>query len=146
VIENELNIDGQAPDSGDFLLNSTERERAENGDHVGALSVWDRVRTKPEEAYAFFLEPHGTRLILDIDVEEIRKIPRKLRLPFDLHVFRDPLTCEQAGADGHCAVENVWSEDDQIRKKIRRALAAQSKVVGVITATSYAFWLITNHG
>lgn len=144
-IENELNIDGHAPNPGDFALSSTEKKQAEDGDenggHIGSLSVWDRGRTKPEEAYGFFKEPCVTRLILDINVEKILEIPKKLELPIDLHVFRDPLKSEKDGADGHCALENVWSNDRQIRKKIRLQLAVVSSVVGIITATSYAVWL-----
>src|SRR6266446_876047 len=130
-IENEFNTDRLVPDAGDFALSTEEEERARNGDGVGALSVWDRDLTTPEQAYAF-LTPR-TRLTLDLDVRRILEIPSKLGLPFSLHVFRDPEPRDLPGADGHCTIENVWS-DRQTRKKIRGALAALAKVTGILKA------------
>lgn len=128
-IDDEFHVDGPVPDAGDFALNSEEEDRARNGDGVGALSVWDRDLTTPEQAYAFLVP--RTRLILDLDVERILEIPSKLRLAFGLHVFRDPEARDLPGAAGHCTIENVWA-DKQTRKKIRGALAALAKVAGIL--------------
>src|SRR4051794_35821800 len=93
-------------DAGDFSLNSKERERVQNGDGIGSLSVWDGARTTPVQADAF-LDPKE-RVAFRINVALVRA------LPFDLHVFRDPLSDPKPGADGHCALEDVWRSERRL--------------------------------
>lgn len=118
--DTEFTAEHDAADSGDFLLNSQEFERVENGDGIGALSVWDRNRTTVEQACAML--PPKPRLILEMDVAGVSNAEPDM--PYEpLHVFRTPIAGESPGADGHCDIEDVWQSKAQ-NKKIRAALAA----------------------
>jgi hypothetical protein len=105
--------DGIVPDVDDFLLSTADNERVVQM-KVGSLSVWDAARTTPAEANAFL--PPRTRAVLWLGVSDVR------RLPYDLRVFREPLPENRPGAEGHCVIENVWSDDKRLRKQIRADL------------------------
>jgi hypothetical protein len=106
-------VDGIVPDVDDFLLSTADNERVQQM-KVGSLSVWDAALTTPAEANAFL--PARTRAVLWLAVSDVRS------LPYDLRVFREPLQEGQAGAEGHCVIENVWSDDKRLRKQIRADL------------------------
>jgi hypothetical protein len=36
-----------------------------------------------------------------------------------LHVCRDPLSSDKAGAGGHCLVANVYDADEKVRRSLR---------------------------
>lgn len=111
----DFSPDGVVADAGDFTLNTKERDRVENGDGIGAISVWDAHLTTPSEADAF-LEPK-TRVAFHLNVALINQ------LPFNLHVFREPLDDPRRGAAGHCALEDVWRADKRLRRQIQGRLA-----------------------
>lgn len=113
--ENDFSALEFVADASDFELNSEERERVKTGDGVGSISVWDEALTTAEQADAF-LQPK-LRIAFRIDVAEV------VSLPFDLHIFRDPLDDRRPGAIGHCALEDVWRKDKQLRQQIRGRLA-----------------------
>lgn len=102
------------PDMDDFVLSSVERQEAER-EKVAALSVFDSRKATAEQA-AEILAPKR-RVALRLDVDAIG------RLPYDLHVCSDPLKNDpRPGAGAHALIENVWSDDDEVREDIRAEL------------------------
>lgn len=106
---------GLIADAGDFTLNSKERERVDTGDGIGAISVWDFSLTTAAQADAF-LDPK-TRVSFQLNARLVRE------LPFDLHIFRDPLDDPRPGATGHCELQDVWRNDKAVRRQIQGRLA-----------------------
>jgi hypothetical protein len=100
--------DGIVPDVDEFLLSTADNERVQQM-KVGSLSVWDAALTTPAEANAFL--PPRTRAVLWLVVSDLRS------LPYELRVFREPLSVDRPGADGHCVIE-----DKRLRKQIRADL------------------------
>jgi len=117
--------DGLRPDGDDFALNSKEEERVKHGDGIGALSVWDAQLTTPGQANR---QPKS-RIVLELDVVAIRD------LTHDLHVWREPEDADWEGADGHCALQNVWGATKRARKEIRGDLVNISQVRGIVDAS-----------
>lgn len=106
---------GLLADAGDFALNTKERERVTNGDGIGSISVWDSRSTTAEQADAF-LDPKR-RVWFQLNAQLIRA------LPFDLHVYREPLDDPKPGADGHCGLQDVWRPGKTLRRQIQGRLA-----------------------
>jgi hypothetical protein len=117
---------GPVPDTDDFGLSELEKIDAQKLGGKGSLSVWDASITTPEEANAFLESPQKTRIVLDLEVKQIRE------LPHNLHIFREAEEKELPGRDGHCVIENVWSVDKRIRKAIQSDLVTVSRVRGTV--------------
>ncbi len=112
------------PDAGDFALSTEEKKRVDEVDGIGAISVWDRARTTPEQAAAIL--PKKSRLILDLRVEDI------LGTKLSLKVLRTKSNSALPGNDGHCDIQDIWQGSRGKAQQIRSALAAKAKVVGKI--------------
>jgi len=110
-----------APLPGDFRLTDTECQEAEDNDGIGGLSVWDSIRTKPNEARDM-LPSRRRRIVFQLSVGAIGKIP-----DHNLHVCRDPLPEDKPGADGHCLIANAYSRDEIVRRSIRASIVRAAK-------------------
>lgn len=97
----------------DFDLGSDETAEARK-QHFASLSVWDEARTTVDQAREF-ISPER-RLPLWLSVADIRA------LQHDLKVVRAPHAKELPGREGHCDIQNVWSDDKLTRRKIRADL------------------------
>jgi hypothetical protein len=117
----EFDSDGLKAHSGDFKVSSTELARLEEGDGIGAISVWDSAHTTHAEACAILTQK--PRLILKLEV------PRITDLRLDLMVFRTPKPEPPPGNRGHCDLEDVWQGTEKRSKRIRDMLAAIAETV-----------------
>lgn len=115
---------GLAPDTDDFGLSDEEKAVAQQPGGTGSLSVWDAELTTPVQAHAFLGSPEKTRIVLELQAQDIRS------LPHDLHIFKEPETRPLPGREGHCVVEDVWSPDKRKRKAIQSDLVSKSQVRG----------------
>jgi hypothetical protein len=115
------------PDRDDFGLSDAEKAEAQQPSGCGALSVWDVELTAPEQASRFLDKPKA-RIVLTLEV------PRILALTHDLHIVRKPEERPLPGADGHCLLQDVWSNDRRIRQAIQSDLVNLSKPIGTVTA------------
>ena len=116
--------DRRVPLPDDFNLGSDETGKAKR-DNFAQLSVWDETRTTVDQARAF-LSPFY-RMAFWLSVDEIRQILQSGTGDECLRVFREPATRPLPGADGHCAIENVWSSKSDF-KRIRADLISIAKV------------------
>jgi hypothetical protein len=122
---------GWVPDVDDFSLSSTEREETQRLGGIGSLSVWDDQLIAPEGANTFLPMPTKTRIVLDLEVTEIRALVHKL------HVYRQPADKPLPGREAHCVVENAWSEEKRIRREIQSDLVNISRVRGCVRGTVF---------
>jgi len=105
-------------ESGDFALNSAEREDVKAG-KPGVISVWDVAFTTPSEAYEFLPPPPRRRFAFHLPIKDI------LGLAYGLQVFHSPIQDERKGAYGHCDLQDLTtSRDGLTRKDIRADLVA----------------------
>ncbi len=110
--------DRRVPVPDDFNLGSAETEKARQ-ESFAQLSVWDEGRTSVEQARAFLSPPY--RMAFWLSVADIREIVESRRDGTHLRVYRDPVARDLPGADGHCAIENVWPSKSDF-KRIRADL------------------------
>jgi hypothetical protein len=110
--------DRLSPQMEDFRLASNELKEAA-AIKCGQLSVYDRQITTAEQARALMSKPSKYPWGFHLSVEAILN-----DVGFDLHVFRDPNPNGdmREGAQGHCVIENVWSEDEDRMQDIRAEL------------------------
>jgi hypothetical protein len=101
----------------DFKLGSSDLKEAA-ATRCGQLSVYDRQITTAEQARALMGKPAKYPWGFNLAVEAI------LGIGYDLHVFRDPNPGGERrdGAEGHCIIENVWSESEDTMQDIRAEL------------------------
>jgi len=109
--------DRRSPQMEDFRLGSNELKEAA-AKKCGQLSVYDEQVTTARQARALMTKPSGYPWGFHLAVEAI------LNVGFDLHVFRDPNPNGDMrdGMEGHCVIENVWSEDEDRMQDIRAEL------------------------
>jgi hypothetical protein len=123
----DFNVSGLMADSADFALTTEEDAIRKSGSGIGSISIWDKARTTIEQANSFLKPKQRVAFLLDVD--------RIGELPFDLHVFREPRPENILGADGHCALEDVWRADKNLRHYIQGRLAViAGKAVKIIPA------------
>lgn len=109
------------PLPGDFRLTDRECREAENNGGIGGLSVWDSLRTTPNQARSF-LPSQRRRIVFQLSVGALSEIP-----DHNLHVCRDPLSEDKAGADGHCLIANAYSRDEIVLRSIRASIVRVAK-------------------
>jgi hypothetical protein len=110
--------DRRVPVPDDFNLGSDETEKAKQ-ENFAQLSVWDDARTSVDQARDFLSPPY--RVAFWLSVRDIGQIVESHRDERHLRVYREPVARALPGADGHCAIENVWPSKSDF-KRIRADL------------------------